>query len=59
MNDGTWRLKDGREWETKLTIQDNLVVRVDGLWRDELEGLTFEAVKVKAEKQKLQLEQID
>lgn len=37
-NDGIYRLKDGIDWFTDLTVQDNLVVKVKGPWRAELEG---------------------
>ena len=59
MEDGRYKLRDGHEWQTTLTVRDNLVEQVDGPWRAELEGRTLESIRQFAEQHKLQLERID
>lgn len=55
-NDGRYKPRDGHEWQTILTVRDNLVEQVDGPWREGLEGRTLESVREYAEQHKLILE---
>jgi hypothetical protein len=53
--DGVYRLSDGGEWSTLLTIKDGWVQKVDGPWQRDLEGQTLKQVEELAARQKLQL----
>jgi len=54
-NDGVYRLSDGGEWSTLLTIKDGWVQEVRGMWQRDLEGQTLKQVEELAVQQKLQL----
>jgi len=53
--DGIWRLSDGKEKHSVITVQNGWVQEVQGLWRSELEGLSLKQLEELAERQKLQL----
>jgi len=53
--DGIYRLSDGGESHSVITVRDGWVQEVKGLWRSELEGLSLKQLEELAERQKLQL----
>jgi len=53
--DGIYRLSDGREWSTLITVRNGWVQKVDGPWQRDLEGQSFKQLEELAAKQKLQL----
>jgi hypothetical protein len=54
-SDGTWRLSDGKERSTLITVRNGWVQKVDGPWQRDLGGQSFKQVEELAERQKLQL----
>ena len=53
--DGVYRLLDGGESHSVLTVRDGWVQEVKGLWRPLLEGLSLKQLEELAARQKLQL----
>jgi len=53
--DGIYRLSDGGESHSVITVRDGWVQEVKGLWKRELEGQSFLQLTQQAERGKLQL----
>jgi len=59
-SDGKYRLIDGKDWMTELTVQDGLVVYVDCVEvRAYLDGLTFEKLQELAVAQHMELKRLE
>jgi len=53
--DGIYRLSDGGESHSVITVRDGWVQEVGGLWKRELEGLSLKQLEELVARQKLQL----
>ena len=53
--DGIWRLSDGKEWSTLITVRNGWVQIVDGPWQRDLGGQSFKQLEELVAEQKLQL----